>query len=314
MSDLSRKQEQALNDIEESFRESVETVFQTGINPEAQINLVKITGFDRDFFQERFLEGLVLVKIPHKNPSSGDERFLFSNQTAAHLSDLMVMGDGTAEFNPDEHIDAMQEIVDQVYGAFASSNKGSISADLNYSLAEATFGDSSLLDEVDDSWVAVEFAMELEQGHQFYHLISPQALDNFLGGGKQAEEPEVLPMEEEASPIRKPKAAQPAPKAAEFQSFGAEPAERPQTKDIEMLMDLRLPIVIELGRTTMFIKDILKLSSGSIIELDKLSGDPVDIYVNEKKFAEGEVVVIDENFGVRITELIKPEERVRKLS
>jgi len=105
------------------------------------------------------------------------------------------------------------------------------------------------------------------------------------------------------------------PQPASFQSFG--PSFDEGDKDlgeIEMLMDLRLPITIELGRTSMFIKDILKLAPGSIVELDKLSGDPVDLYVNDKKFAEGEVVVIDENFGVRITELIKPEERIKKLS
>ena len=79
-------------------------------------------------------------------------------------------------------------------------------------------------------------------------------------------------------------------------------------------MDLELPIAIELGRTRMLIRDLVRLGAGSIIELNKLSGEPVDLYVNEKKFARGEVVVIDENFGVRITEILKVEERLQHLA
>jgi len=78
-------------------------------------------------------------------------------------------------------------------------------------------------------------------------------------------------------------------------------------------MDLELPVIIELGRTSMFIRDILELSPGSIVELNKLSGEPIDLYINDKKFAQGEVVVIDENFGIRITDLVRVEDRIRTL-
>jgi flagellar motor switch protein FliN/FliY len=80
-----------------------------------------------------------------------------------------------------------------------------------------------------------------------------------------------------------------------------------------MLMDIEMPITIELGRTKLSIKEILTLGQGSIIELDKLSGDPVDVFINEKRFARGEVVVVDENFGVRITEIVSPTEKIRSL-
>lgn len=82
---------------------------------------------------------------------------------------------------------------------------------------------------------------------------------------------------------------------------------------IEMLYDLRLDLVVELGRTKKPIREILDLGRGSIIELEKLAGDPLDIYVNDKKLAEGEVVVVDDHFGIRITNLVRPEERVRSL-
>ena len=87
----------------------------------------------------------------------------------------------------------------------------------------------------------------------------------------------------------------------------------PEAKSMDVLMDLTLLISVELGRTHMPIRDILKLGQGSVVELDKLAGEPVALLVNDKKFAEGEVVVIDENFGVRITSLVARKERLEGL-
>jgi len=83
---------------------------------------------------------------------------------------------------------------------------------------------------------------------------------------------------------------------------------------MDLLLNLALNVSIELGRTEMFIKDILKLGIGSIVELNKLAGEPVDVLVNNKKIAEGEVVVIDENFGVRITHLLNSSTEIEKIT
>ena len=83
--------------------------------------------------------------------------------------------------------------------------------------------------------------------------------------------------------------------------------------NIGLILDVPLSVTVELGRTKKSIKDILELTNGSIVELDKLAGEPVDIQVNGKFLAKGEVVVIDENFGVRITEIASPAERAAKL-
>ncbi|MNO21719.1 Flagellar motor switch protein FliN [compost metagenome] len=83
--------------------------------------------------------------------------------------------------------------------------------------------------------------------------------------------------------------------------------------NLNLLMDIPLKVTVELGRTQRQIKDILELSQGSIIELDKLAGEPVDILVNNKLIAKGEVVVIDENFGVRVTDIVSQWDRIQKL-
>jgi flagellar motor switch protein FliN len=83
--------------------------------------------------------------------------------------------------------------------------------------------------------------------------------------------------------------------------------------NISLLMDVPMTLTVELGRTRQLVRDILGLGEGSIIELDKLAGEPVDLLVNGKLIAKGEVVVIDENFGVRVTDIVSPAERINKV-
>jgi flagellar motor switch protein FliN/FliY len=94
--------------------------------------------------------------------------------------------------------------------------------------------------------------------------------------------------------------------AVEFQNIReGEAQESQESQHLDFLEDVFLPVSIELGRTRMQIQDIISLDKGSLIEFDKLAGETVDLLVNDKKFAEGEVVVIDERFGIRITGLYK---------
>lgn len=99
---------------------------------------------------------------------------------------------------------------------------------------------------------------------------------------------------------------------AEFQHLQA-PAGAKDAQNIDLLMDVDLPVSIELGRTKLSIAEILALGPGSVVELNKLAGEPVDLLVNNKPVAKGEVVVVDENFGLRITQLMTPEERLKSL-
>src|SRR5699024_1691622 len=90
---------------------------------------------------------------------------------------------------------------------------------------------------------------------------------------------------------------------ADFSNFKPSTLNQNERRNLDMLLDIPLKVTVELGRTNRTIKDILELSAGSIVELDKLAGEPVDILVNQKLIAKGEVVVIDENFGVRLTDI-----------
>lgn len=84
-------------------------------------------------------------------------------------------------------------------------------------------------------------------------------------------------------------------------------------ENIDLIMDVPLEITVELGRTKRLIKDILEFGPGTVVELDRLAGEPVDVIVNGKFIAKAEVVVIDESFGVRITDIVSPSKRLKKV-
>ncbi len=109
-----------------------------------------------------------------------------------------------------------------------------------------------------------------------------------------------------------------APAETVFQSQPEAPADSPAAgpkpyskNNLNLLLDVQMPLTVELGRTKMYVKEILSLGEGSILELDKLASEPVDLMVNAKLIAKGEVIVIDENFGVRVTDIVSPGERLR---
>ncbi len=103
------------------------------------------------------------------------------------------------------------------------------------------------------------------------------------------------------------------PSSADTGAQQGEASELLSDPRLELLYSIQLPVSVELGRTTMYIRDILRLGRGSVIEFDRLISDPVDILIDGKKVAEGEVVVIDKHFGIRITTLVEPAERLRGL-
>jgi flagellar motor switch protein FliN/FliY len=98
-----------------------------------------------------------------------------------------------------------------------------------------------------------------------------------------------------------------------FRELKKTSADKERSRELDFIMDIPLEISVEIGRARMLIGDMLKLGQGSVIELNRLSGEPVDIFVNNKLIARGEVVVSGEKFGVRIIDIISPSERVKRL-
>jgi len=86
-----------------------------------------------------------------------------------------------------------------------------------------------------------------------------------------------------------------------------------ERKNLDFILDIPLQLTVELGRTKLLVKDVLQLNQGSVVELTKLAGEPLDVFVNSKLVARGEAVVVNEKFGIRLVDIVSPNERVEKV-
>jgi flagellar motor switch protein FliN/FliY len=108
--------------------------------------------------------------------------------------------------------------------------------------------------------------------------------------------------------------AEQAATAAVFKDFSKTPSKTETHNDIDFILDIPVQLTVELGRTKIAIKNLLQLAQGSVVELDGLAGEPMDVLVNGCLIAQGEVVVVNDKFGIRLTDIITPSERIRKLN
>ncbi|MEM8514847.1 flagellar motor switch protein FliN/FliY [Massilia sp. MP_M2] len=121
---------------------------------------------------------------------------------------------------------------------------------------------------------------------------------------------EAAALERQASPL----GATPVAAAAVFKDFSNKGARNETPNDIDFILDIPVQLTVELGRTKIAIKNLLQLAQGSVVELDGLAGEPMDVLVNGCLIAQGEVVVVNDKFGIRLTDIITPSERIRKLN
>ena len=117
----------------------------------------------------------------------------------------------------------------------------------------------------------------------------------------------AAPAEDDGSPYQ----AKPASQL--FPDFGQAGAKSGSINDYDMILDIPVQLTVELGRTKIAIRNLLQLAHGSVVELDGLAGEPMDVLVNGTLIAQGEVVVVNDKFGIRLTDIVTPSERIRKL-
>lgn len=301
--------------------DALSSIFTTALNRNVKVTLTEVRPTDIDELLQMFSGEVVITNVPFTSGMPEALDFLMQKSTAAVLADLMLMGEGDADFNPEEHLDAVSELIGQISGGlctYMAELKGdSVAADSPSTVL-------GTLENMTSKWISsfmAEFQLEIDGTNTELIAIQfpPEIIDELqalnYGADEQMEDrppPAVLDDEDEllgslGNIQESPEVRQAGFEELNDSSVGGNP------QNIEALMDLELPVIIELGRTSMFIKDILELNPGSIVELNKLSGEPVDLYINDKRFARGEVVVIDENFGIRITDLVRVEDRIRTL-
>ena len=251
-------------------------------------------------------------------------------------------------------ISAVSEAMNQMIGSAATSMATMFSREVNISPPQSKIWDentSLLSDSIDENEQVVQVAFKITIGDLIDSVImqvlpietAKKIVAIMMGTEQSAETPKLEKVQSETkAPEAKPIDEEVETKEQNGDVNGSidtgydtKPIERPQPqvdvrkasfqpltkssvyncpKNIDLILDVKLEISVVLGKTKKNIRDILNLGTGSLIELDKLAEEPVDILVNGKKVAYGEVVVVDENFGVRITSIISGEERVKTLA
>lgn len=287
----------ALRPEVELIVEQGSSVIGTLLNRGSNLVLGDIRSADSGVLSEFGEEGLCLqVSLEGVN---GDLAFLLAKSTAALLAGLMMGGDSGAAFK-DEDLDALNELGNQLMGSVCTAMGGkhgiSVSATQVHTIPLDPSNPPFPLDGA--ALVETELVIDGADPAPLRILISQALVEAFseinnAPGGSGA-----------GSGLL---ASQGGYDGTMSRGMTEEPT------NIQMLLDINLNVTIELGRTRLSIRKILELGPGSIIELDRLAGEPVDLLVNDKVVAKGEVVVVDEYFGIRIISLVSPEERIKQL-
>ncbi|WP_246569570.1 flagellar motor switch phosphatase FliY [Lentibacillus saliphilus] len=350
---LTSIEEDTLGEIGNISFGSSATTLSTLLNQKVDITTPHVSMIKRGDVDEEFNFDHVTIEVKYVEGFTGKNVFVMKKEDAAVISDIMLGGDGTS---PDEtlndiHISAVQEAMNQMMGAAATSM--STVFDMRIDISPPTIQMPEPPDEMDvevlpedDMFVKVSFQLKVgslidSNIMQLIPIKFAKSLTDMLLNAPEPEsqqsmseaaaavdapptptyERETSYSTEEGTTIQQPHETQhighpvdhTTIEKAAFTQFEPVSLQESGQRNLDMLLDIQLQVSVELGRTKRTIKDILDFSSGSIIELDKLAGEPVDVLINNKLIAKGEVVVIDENFGVRITDIASQSDRLLKL-
>ncbi|MGY0691568.1 flagellar motor switch phosphatase FliY [Virgibacillus sp. FSP13] len=329
------------------------TTLSTLLNQKVDITTPTVSVIKKADISDEFTFEHVSIQVNYVEGFSGQNVFVIKSEDAAVISDIMLGGTGEtpAEELNEIHLSAVQEVMNQMMGAAATSMSTIFSKRIDISppsIKLINSGSDENTETIQDTEVFVKVSFQLKVGNlidsNIMQLIpvpfAKQLVDQLLNGPEEEAQEEVavtvdqLDKPKEEAPVStiqtnesqiEPQNHSPqylgdrvdqkssTVQQANFSNFEPVELNKNEQRNLDMLLDIPLKVTVELGRTKRTIKDILDLSSGSIIELDKLAGEPVDIFVNEKLIATGEVVVIDENFGVRVTDIISQSARLMKL-
>lgn len=345
--DLNSMEVDALGEIGNISFGSSATTLSTLLNQKVDITTPKTAVINRSELYDKFPQPNVAIEVSYTEGFSGANLFVIKQRDAAIIADLMLGGDGNApaeEFN-EIHQSAVQEAMNQMMGAAATSMSTVFSKKIDISppsiaLMDLSAGTGAEKLPEDEQLVSVSFDLKIGNliDSSIMQLLSTDFAKDMVNEllHPAPEEPEAVVAPQQPAPSQpqptiqeapqqtmqqtapqQTRSAQPAPNVqqAAFTSFetpAAPPAEQP--RNLDLLMDIPLKVSVELGRTKRTIKEILELSVGSVVELDKLAGEPVDIHVNNKLIAKGEVVVIEENFGVRVTDILSQTDRLKSIN
>jgi len=332
----------AIGEIANISMGTAATALHTLINRKVTITIPEVSITTLHDVSKQYPIPFVAVEVGYTDGLKGTNLLIITEQDVKIITDLMMGGEGgnTDTELTDMHLSAISEAMNQMIGSSCTSMSSMFNKSIN--ISPPTAFKINLVSDIkntkfpmDEKIVKIRFKMEVPDLINSYIMqfiplqFAKEMIEELLG---QQAPPEVFSKSEREtvkadrdnrydevesrlqnvnpnSEIKKQINVNP----VVFREFEDKAYLAQNKENIDLILDVPLQISVELGKVKKLIRDILELNLGSIIELDKMAGEPVDILVNGKIIAKGEVVVIEDSFGVRITEILSPEKRVMKL-
>ncbi|MDQ0199584.1 flagellar motor switch phosphatase FliY [Neobacillus ginsengisoli] len=341
---LSSIEQDALGEIGNISLGSSTTALSTLLNQRVEITTPTLSVIEQERMEELIQEKHVAVHVDYTTGIRGKNLLMIKEVDAKIIANLMMGGDGTeldSELS-ELHLSAVQEAMNQMMGSAATSMSTMFNQKVDISPPSIDilgFPPKKLEDLEDEIIIGVSFRLKvgnlidsnmkqfipLSFGKEMIHSL---LTGNSTSSGTATKEFLVMPTEKvvtqtvQVSPVDGKENKQSSTHTSananvqkvEYTTFTEPPVVSTGLGNINLLYDIPLEISVELGRTEMQIRNILELGPGAVIQLEKLAGEPVDILANHKLIAKGEVVVIEENFGVRITDIMSQIDRLTKMT
>jgi flagellar motor switch protein FliN len=316
---LNAEEKDVLGEIGNIAMGSAATALSIILDKKVKITTPEVDVITFSEIVKQYKESCVFIKVKYLGGIEGINVLIIKERDAAIIADLMMGGDGS---NYDQELGEIQlsavgEAMNQMMGSSSTAISSIINDVVTISPPETFY--LNLKDVISkeeyfkkDEQI-IDTAFSLKVGNLIdssFKQLAPLKFGKIFASrllkannrGLMAEDEREVSSEEKDRGVKK----------AQFPSFDhGTPAVLPQ--NMELIQDVPLHVTVQLGKNRMTIKEILELGEGSIVELDKLAGEPVDLLVNGKLIAKGEVVVIDENFGFRVKDIISPMERINNI-
>ncbi|MDO4800177.1 MAG: flagellar motor switch phosphatase FliY [Bacillota bacterium] len=337
----------ALGEIGNISMGTAATTLFTLLNKKVSITTPRVSLTTIDELSKEFFDPSVLIHISYKIGIKGTNLLLLRVEDVRIITDLMMGGDGqtTAGELTDMHLSAINEAMNQMIGSSSTSLSEMLGKKIDISPPEAYYERIADTDfnqfgmSKDDAVVKIAFSMQIgdlidsEIMQILPYDVAIQMVNNMMGKAEEVaaapiaspvaapaapsapkpappqREPQAQPAAPQHQAAPRPQNAQPVVNAmpVQFENFDANEGQMYYNNDIELIRDVPLEITVELGKTGKRINDILDFGVGTVIELDRLVGEHLDVLANGRRIAKGEVVVVDENYGIRITDIVMPK-------
>jgi len=337
MEPLSGEEKDAIGEISNISMGTAATTLSTLLNQRVNITTPNVSIANWSDISQSYDRPCVFIQISYIEGLDGNNILILREKDVKIITDLMMGGTGTdvdATELTELHLSAICEAMNQMMGSAATSISSVLEKKVDISPPTASLIDldgsideEGLGDFLKGQFVKVAFRLEIgtlidSELMQLYPIDFAKELYSKFMSSTETEQPAPA-AQQPAAPTPQPVAQQPTAPAsqpmptpampsqpvnvapAQFQAFDTNINPLMQQENIGLIMDVPLEVTVELGRTNKTIKEILDFSPGTIIELNKLAGEAIDLLVNGKYVAKGEVVVIEDNFGIRITEIVK---------